>query len=170
MGVIISNIIRFLAIIIFQVAVLNNIQFNGYINPYVYILFIMMLPVDIPKVLSLILSFVLGISVDIFCNTPGIHASACVFLAFVRPNILSLMAQRDGYENNSSPSMKDFGFSWFFKYTILTTIIHHSFLFLVEVFSLSNFADTLLRILLSSFFTILILIIIHIASLNKTTN
>jgi rod shape-determining protein MreD len=170
MGIIISNIIRFLALVIFQVAVLNNIQLNGYINPYVYILFIMLMPVDIHKWLSLVLSFVLGFTIDVFCNTPGIHASASVMLAFIRPNILNFMSLRDGYEANAFPSMRVNGFSWFLKYSFFMTIIHHSFLFLIEVFTFVNFADTFIRTLLSSLFSILLIIIIHAASLNKTTN
>ena len=76
MPVVLKNIFRFIILVLVQVLVLNNIQFLGYINPYIYILFILSLPVRTPRWASLLLAFVLGLTIDIFANTPGMHASA----------------------------------------------------------------------------------------------
>src|SRR5688572_9031372 len=97
-----SFFMRFLVLLAVQVVVLNNIQFSGFINPFVYIMFIMMLPVRIPKSLLLILAFITGLVVDMFSNTMGMHAAACVFMAYIRPGLLRIMAPRDGYEAESS--------------------------------------------------------------------
>ncbi len=153
------NIIRFAILVLLQVLVLNNIQFNGYINPYIYILFILLMPFETPKWLMLIVSFFLGLTIDIFCNTPGIHSSASVFMAFLRPFVLQSIAPRDGFEVGTFPRVYYYGIKWFFKYTILLVFLHHLFLFAVEVFNFHHFYLVLWRTLVSTIFsTILILL------------
>lgn len=77
--------IMLVVLVLLQVLLLNNIQFSGYINPYMYVLFILLLPFETPRYLLLLLGFFLGLLVDIFSNTPGFHASATTFLAFCAP-------------------------------------------------------------------------------------
>ncbi len=150
---------RFLILILVQVVVLNNVQFSGFINPFVYIMFIMMLPVRMPKTFLLLAAFLTGLVVDVFSNTMGMHAAACVFMAYVRPTVLRIMAPRDGYETESSPSVKELGFTWFLIYAAALTFIHHFILFYIEVFRFSEFFTTLLRVLLSSVATLLTIMI-----------
>ncbi len=159
MNIIVKNIIRFILLVLVQVAILNNIQVSGYINPYVYVLFILALPFEIPKWLLLSVSFLLGLTIDIFSGTPGVNASASVFMGYLRPYILNLLSPRDGYEIGTFPNVSYFGFSWFFKYAVVLVFAHHVFLFFIEVFSFANFGATLLRIFVS---TILSLILIFI--------
>ena len=150
---------RFLILILVQVVVLNNVQFSGFINPFVYIIFIMMLPVRMPKTFLLLAAFLTGLVVDVFSNTMGMHAAACVFMAYVRPTVLRIMAPRDGYETESSPSVKELGFTWFLIYAATLTFIHHFILFYIEVFRFSEFFTTFLRVLLSSVATLLTIMI-----------
>jgi len=86
---IIQNIIRFLLLVLFQVLVLNNIEFLGFINPYLYILFILSLPVQTPRWFALLLAFVLGLTIDTFSNTMGMHAFASVLICFLRNGIIN---------------------------------------------------------------------------------
>lgn len=148
---------RFIILITIQVAVLNNVQFSGYINPFLYISFIMILPVRIPKAFLLLIAFVTGLLIDVFSDTMGMHAAACVLMAYVRPGLLKLMAPREGYEAESYPSVKELGFTWFLIYASALTFIHHLLLFNIEVFRLSEFPQTLLRVLLSSVATLLLI-------------
>ncbi len=154
-----SFFMRFLVLLAVQVVVLNNIQFSGFINPFVYIMFIMMLPVRIPKSLLLIIAFLTGLVVDMFSNTMGMHAAACVFMAYTRPAVLRFMAPRDGYEAESSPSIRQLGFTWFLVYAATLTLIHHLMLFYIEVFRFSEFFSTLLRVVLSTLATVTTIII-----------
>ena len=85
---VLKNVLRFIFLIGIQVLVLNNVLFMNYINPYIYILFILLLPFDTARWLLLVLSFALGFSVDAFQNTMGLHAFSCVFIAFIRRPIL----------------------------------------------------------------------------------
>lgn len=153
-----TNILRFVLLVFIQVAILNNIQISGFINPYVYVLFVLLLPFETPNWLLLLLSFFLGLSIDIFSNTLGMHASASVFMAYLRPYVLNYLSLREGYEQGTRPGVFHYGFAWFFKYCIALVLAHHSFLFFIEVFSFSSFSETLVRILFSSFFTLSLLV------------
>jgi len=157
MPTLLQNIFRFMLLVLFQVLVLNNIQFLGYINPYLYILFILVLPVQMPRWFLLILAFILGLTIDIFSNTPGMHAFATVFVAFFREGIIKLFTNiEEG--NNPTPSFHTFGVSAFVKYVVLIVIIHHTTLFLLEAFSFAHFWIMLTKILLSSLLTIMLIL------------
>jgi len=150
---------RFIILIAIQVAVLNHIQFSGYVNPFLYISFIMILPVRLPKGLLLVIAFVTGLVMDVFTDTLGMHAAACVMMAYVRPGLLKLMAPRDGYETESYPSVRELGFTWFLIYAAALTFVHHFVLFYIEVFRFSEFFSTFLRVILSSLATLLLIMV-----------
>ena len=153
------NIIRFFFLIFFQVLILNHINLSGYINPYFYIYFILLLPFDTPKWMLLIAAFVLGLSVDIFTNTIGLNAAACVMMAFARP--LVILAISSGPESllGDTPSLRNQGVKWFLYYAVSLIIIHHFTLFYLEIFRFSEFLATFIRILLSSAFTLTLVLI-----------
>jgi len=161
----INSILRFglifILLILFQVLLFNNIQFSGYVNPYVYLLFILLLPVEIPSWLLLLLSFATGLIMDFFSGSPGMHASATLLAGFIRPYVLRIISPRDGYEPNAEPSMLAYGFRWFLSYALLMVIVHHTALFYLEVFRFTDFFRTLLRVLLSSFFSLTFILLIE---------
>jgi len=153
----INSIIRYGVIIVIlvllQVLVLNYVQFSGFVNPYVYIMIVLLLPYTIPAWLLLIISFLAGLTIDLFSGTPGMHASATLLAGFSRPYILNIIAPRDGYESGSDLSMASYGARWFLVYTATVVVIHHTALFYLEVFRFTDFFRTLLRVILSSAFT-----------------
>ena len=144
----------FVLLILLQVLLFNNIQFSGYVNPYIYIMFILLLPVEIPTWLLLILSFATGLIVDFTSGTPGMHTSATVLAGFVRPYVLRITSPRDGYEPAVNPSMMIYGARWFLVYASIIVVIHHLALFYLEVFRFTDFFRTLLRVILSSIFSV----------------
>ena len=153
------NIIRMIFLVLFQVVVLNNIQIGGYINPYMYVLFILLLPLETPKWLLLLSAFALGFTVDMLSDTPGIHTAACLFMAFCRPGVLSLLSSKQEYEQGVRPIIRDMGFTWVFSYSLILVVAHHIPLFFLEVFSFSEFLHTLLRTGLSIVFTMLLILL-----------
>jgi rod shape-determining protein MreD len=161
----INKILRFglifILLILFQVLLFNNIQFSGYVNPYVYILFILLLPVELQAWFLLILSFLTGLIVDFFSGSLGMHTASTVLAGFVRPYVLQFISPRDGYESGSEPSMLIYGFRWFLIYTSIIVLIHHFMLFYLEVFRFTDFFRTLLRVLLSSLFSIAFILLIE---------
>ena len=156
---ILDNLLRFIALTLIQVFVLNNIQLSGFINPYLYILFILLLPFETPKWLLIILAFLQGLTIDLFVQTPGMHAAACVFMAYLRPFILSTISSKKDYEPGISASIQDLGFAWFISYAGILTLAHHFVLFSVEVFHFSEFLITLQRIVYSTIVTLFLIII-----------
>lgn len=148
----------FVVSVLVQVLFLNQIQISGFINPYIYILFILLLPTSIPRYLLLLLGFFLGITIDVFSNTPGIHASATVFISFIRPFVVN-SSNSDEKERILSPTLMNTSVVWFLKYAAILVFLHHIFLFFIEVFSFSGFFHTLLRSLLSSVFSLVIIIL-----------
>jgi len=153
------NILRFVFLVLLQVLILNNIQLSGFINPYLYVLFILLLPFETPKWALLVIAFLLGLSIDAFTDTIGMHASATVLMAFFRPYVLNIISPRDGYDAGTFPRLYYFGFTWFLKYSVILILIHHFCLFYLEVFRLSDFFFTLWKIILSSFFSLILIII-----------
>ncbi len=151
-------VIMFVVLVLVQVLILNNIQISGFINPYIYILFVLLLPFNTPGYLLLPLAFLIGITIDIFGNTPGMHAGATVLLAFVRPGIVQLISTRELIEKGPIPNMTQLGVASFIKYTVISVLIHHLVLFFAETFSFSDILSTLLRWIISSFFSILIIL------------
>ena len=153
------NLIRFFFLIFFQVLILNNINLGGYINPYFYIYFILLLPFDIPRWMLLLVSFILGWSIDIFTNTIGLNASACVMMAFFRPFVISAISSGPESLIGETPSIRNQGVKWFLYYSVLLVLVHHFTLFYLEIFRFSEFFATLIRMLLSSAFTLLLVLI-----------
>jgi rod shape-determining protein MreD len=143
-------LIIFVVSVLLQVLIFNNILIARVITPFPYILFILLLPFYIPRALLLFLSFMLGLTVDGFTNTPGVHASACLIIGFLRPGILQMISSRETLESISAPRVKNMSFQWFAGYASFLVIIHHLFLFFIEAFTFNGFLFTLIRIILSS--------------------
>jgi rod shape-determining protein MreD len=162
--------LAFFLLILIQVLVFNNIQFSGYVNPYVYVMFILILPLEIPPWFLLILSFITGIIMDSLSASPGMHTSATVFAGFARPYVLRIISPRDGYETGPSPSVASYGFKWFLTYSLIIVLIHHLVLFYVEVFRLEDFFRTLLRVLLSTIFTVTFILLLEYYRRGKKQN
>lgn len=140
----------FVLLITLQLIIFNNIEFSGYVNPFVYVMFILILPVSIPSWILLLLSFLTGSVIDLFSGTLGVHAFASVLAGFVRPWVLSLNVTAEAAEGDMSPSSHRSGLRWFMIYVITIVLVHHLALFFVEIFSLKHFLHTLLRVLLST--------------------
>jgi len=153
------NILIFFVVILLQVLLLDNIQLGGYLSPFFYVIFIVLLPFETPKWLLLSLAFALGLSVDLFNGTPGMHASASVFMAFVRPFTLNNFSPRDGYQSGTFPRIYYYGINWFTKYTLILVLSHHFFLFFVEAFRFSDIFFTLARIILSTILTSILIVL-----------
>lgn len=156
----VSNILRFIFLILFQVLLLNNIGlYYNLANPYLYVLFIILLPIDIPVFWLFAFSFLAGLSVDMFSGTIGLHAAACVCMAFVRIITLGLLNPRGGSEFYNEPTMRNMGFNRFITYASVLILVHHLTLITFDIFRFSEFFYIILRVLSSSLFTLLLVIL-----------
>lgn len=158
---IIINIIRFILLAAAQVFVLNKVQFSGYVNPYVYVLFILLLPINTPRWLLLTLAFAMGLTIDYFTGVIGMHAAASVFMAFCRPGVINMFGKRDEFEAEAEPSLTTFGITLFLTYAGIMVLLHHLFLFYTEIFRFDEFLRTLVRALISSVSSLVVIMIIQ---------
>jgi len=156
----IKNIVRFVLLILLQVLILNNVQLHQLINPFIYILFILLLPISTSRWLVLLTSFVLGLTVDIFSDTGGIHAAACVLIAYLRPFVQNIISPHGGYDANDIPGLGQMGLTWFSIYSVILVLVWNLSYFFLEVFSFDSIIRTLIKVLLSTLIS-LILIFIH---------
>jgi hypothetical protein len=155
---VIINIVRFILLLALQIVVCNNIDLFGYIDPYPYILFILLYPVNGNKAGLLISAFFLGLILDMFMNSGGAHAVACVTLAYLRPVFfkfsfgISYEYQTVKINDRLSPER--------FSFILISVVTHHLILYLLEVFRFSLVLDILIRTLLTTLFTLIVCIII----------
>lgn len=150
------QILRFALFVAAQVLVFNHINLGGYVNPYVYIIFVLMLPLDIPGWLALVSSFLMGLSIDMFTHTPGLHASAALLAAFIRPYIIRLIATNKEIEPGLRPTLYDMGRRWYILFSFIMILIHHIYLFFLEAFTFTDFFSTLSQAVLSGLTTLVL--------------
>ena len=153
------NTIRFFLLVFLQLFVLNNIQFSGFVNPYLYVLFVLLFPFEMPGWLMMVSAFTMGLVIDVASVTIGYHTIATVFMAYLRFHLLRFIAPHDGYEAGMSPDIQSLGFRWFIKYVSVLVLAHHFVLFWIESFNVGDLPAATLRALASSIFTILLIFI-----------
>ena len=162
------NIIRFVLLLFIQIVILDNLRIHGFTPPYIYILFIMLLPMRLPGASVLIIAFGTGIIMDSFSNTSGIHAAASVLIAFLRPVVFRTIAPAMGYEEITTPGIKRLGFVWFIVYAFIMVLTHHVVLFIIEAFTFSEIFFILSKVALSGLMTIIVIMMYEYIFYNKT--
>jgi hypothetical protein len=131
-----SNIFRFLFLLLLQGLVFENIDFEN-IDIFVYPMFALMLPLNLPHGIVVALAFLMGISVDFFYNGFGLHAACLVIIAFARPLVLALMEPRGGFEVGQTLTKRSLGIRWFLRYSALMTFAHVVLLTTLENLAIS---------------------------------
>ena len=144
----------FAATVLLQVFLFDNLSISVYLNPLVYIAFIVLLPLDTPPGLAL------GVTMDGAMGAAGINTIATLLVAFLRPALLSLFCDRENLREGGVPSPERLGRRVFTDYLLLLTLLHHAVFFVLETLSWSHALHTLARIAVSSAVTALFVWII----------
>ncbi|WP_242082483.1 rod shape-determining protein MreD [Aestuariivivens sediminis] len=166
-SVISIHVVRFIVLVFAQVLIFNHINFLGYVNPYPYILFILLFPVKNNRMLFILFSFILGLTIDLFLDSGGIHAAASVLAAYARPIFLKSSFGTIYEYQTIKFNTVEFGSK--LTYIAFLTAIHHIVLFSLEIFSVSKIILILQKTLFSCIFTILLCVLLTIIfSRNKT--
>jgi hypothetical protein len=158
---VIRLVLTFVIYLILQIVVIRNFVFFDVAFCFVYIACILLLPDEISPVWVILISFLIGLLVDIFYNTAGIHASASVLIGYLRSYIIKFLFPTKGVENEVVITLKDMGAERFVRYVAVLTLIHHSTLFFVEAGGFQFFLITILKIICSVVFTTFMIIILQ---------
>ena len=163
-----TNIVRFVLLLLIQIVILDNLRIHGFITPYVYILFIMLLPMRMPGASVLFIAFGTGIIMDSFANTSGIHAASSVLIAFLRPVVFRAIAPAMGYEEITTPGIKRLGFVWFIAYAFIMVITHHLVLFIIEAFTFKDIFFILTKVGISGVMAVAVIMMYEYIFYNKS--
>lgn len=148
-------IFLFVFLLLLQVLVLNNILFLGYINPYLYIVFVFLYPLNTNRFPFLSLAFLLGLCIDAFSNSGGIHAFSILFIAYIRLFLVKTIFKKTESDYLLF-NLRLETFDKVFNYTVILTLIHHFILFSLINFSFYNFSNVMINTLFSSVFTLVL--------------
>ncbi len=148
----------FVIVVLLQVIIGNNIHLFGVAIPFFYIYFILRLPLSLSVNWVMTLAFVLGLTIDIFSNTPGMNALACVVLAALRKPVLNLYTPRGEDYAEAVPSIRSFGMSLYVRYALTLSLCFCAALFLVESLSLLNIGRLIARVAASTALTFLVIL------------
>ncbi|MBK9150626.1 MAG: hypothetical protein IPM26_06320 [Saprospiraceae bacterium] len=158
-----TNVVRFIVLILLQVMVFKRIAFSteglGFAHFLIYPAALLLLPVKTNRTLLLVLGFVTGIIIDIFYDSPGIHASASVFTAYIRNTVIAILEPYEGYNQDDVPGIRKMGFGWFVSYVSICMFLHLFFYFSVDAFSFVFFLDILLNTVFSFFVSVIVILI-----------
>ena len=158
------NIIRFCLFIAVQVYVLNKIpHLHRLITPYVYFLFILWLPFYISRFWLMVIAFLTGLSLDYFTMTPGLHAAACVLIAYVRPFVINILTPKDPSEYNyREPSPRAMGWTPYSVYILILTLLHHIYLVFLEWLQFGSLLDLIIKIIGTTGVSMLLIFIVEL--------
>ena len=131
--------LRFLGLLLLQIFVMDQINFLGFINPLVYILFIILYPFENNRLTFLFISFCYGLILDTFQDTGGAHAAACITLVILRPALLKLVFGESYLMKNLK--VLTTGLDRILLFLVLSTLIHHLMFFSLIIFNVSQIIE-----------------------------
>ena len=164
MNNIIKNSVRFILFLLIQIIILNEVPpLHQFITPYLYFLFLLWMPFGTSRLSMTFLGFIFGYTLDVFANTPGLHAAACTLLGYVRPTILNLLlAQEASEEVSKEPSIGTMGWGPYFIYVFALTFIHHFYLVLLEWLQFGSFTYFIGKVFATTLMSVLLIFLVEL--------
>ena len=160
--------IYFVVLYLLQILGFNYVQIGTGLFPAVYLLIIILLPIEINKVWLLMAAFAVGMIMDISNDTIAINTSALVFATFFRPFILQLLSGRDGYETGKLPTYKNYGINWFIFYSLIFVFLYELVYFGLDIFSFAKIGVILLKTVVGTLYTVSFIVLLHLLFFRNT--
>ena len=148
---------RYILVMVLQVLLFNQLQLWGACHPYIYILCLLMMPITLPHSVDMIIGAAVGLVMDVFCNSLGVHTAACILLMYVRPYLIGALVN-DKDRLNEQISLRAIGMEALLKYVVILVVLHHLTVFLLAAWSWAHISFVLLETLVSSVITILLIL------------
>lgn len=163
----ILHVFLFFIYLALQVLLLKNLVLFNTSFCFLYVAFILLLPVEMNNLVLMLIAFLLGISVDVFYNSLGLHAMALVLVAYLRNYWLVTITPQGGYDIGTPPTLSANGLQWFLVYSLPLVFVHHLILFFVEASGFAMFWFTMLKVISSLLFTMAVMLILQYLSLDR---
>lgn len=159
MSDLVRNIIRFVFFILLQVYVLNKVpHLHRLITPYIYYLFILWLPFSISRQGLLVIGFLTGLMLDYFTNSPGLHAAACLLVAYVRPFLIDVLTPKDSSDfNYREPSPRAMQWTPYAVYVFVLTLLHHGYMTFLQWLDFGSFLDFIIKVIATTGISLLLI-------------
>ena len=140
---------QWLVAMVLQVLLINQLQLGGVCHPFIYILPLLMMPITLPRWADMLIGLAAGLLMDVFCNSLGVHAAACIMLMYARRHLIPLWVN-DTERLTDVISMQTIGIAPFLKYASLLVVAHHLMVFFLTAWTFQLWWYTLLTTLVSS--------------------
>lgn len=169
MSDLVRNTVRFVLFILVQYYVLFQIRpLHQFVVPYVYFLYVLWLPFSMGRMTLMFVSFVFGLTLDYFTQTPGLHAAACVLIAYVRGFVVNILIPQEGAEQNyKSPSPVSMGWAPYAIYVLVLTLVHHIYLVFLEWLQFGSFLFFLGKVLATTGISLMLILITELLFFRK---
>lgn len=148
---------RYVVVMLLQVLLFDQLQLWGVCHPYVYVLCLLMMPITLPHTVEMLIGAGVGLVMDVFCNSLGVHTASCILLMFIRPYLLGAFVN-DTDRLNEQISLRSIGMEALIKYVVILVVIHHLMVFILAAWSWSHIWFVLIETLVSSLISCLIVI------------
>ncbi len=156
-----AQLFNFIIYLFIQGFIIRNLVLFDVAFCYLYVAFLLLLPLDAPKVLPIVIGFMLGVLIDMFYDSLGIHAAACVLIMYLRSYWIQIIMPRGGYEFWMTPTPQAMGMKWFITYALPLIFVHHLVVFFVEIGNFSLFFFTLSKVFFSTLFTFIMITVVQ---------
>ncbi|HSJ68040.1 MAG TPA: hypothetical protein VK921_10215 [Anditalea sp.] len=142
-----------------QVFVLKNVVLFGTAFSFLYVIYILIFPIEIKTIPLMVISFLLGLSIDIFYDTLGMHTASLLVVAFLRKSWLNVHTPTGGFDDNTQPTVLNMGLGWFITYSLPLIFIHHLTFFFIDYLGTDFYLPIIIRTFSSMVFTFMLGII-----------
>jgi hypothetical protein len=157
-----------LLLLSFQILFLRDFSLGSYAFCFIYLWPIVKSPIEVKPVKFIIFAFLLGWTVDIFYDTHGMHAAACLAVAYFRPFLIKVLTPTNGYDERAGISLRELSWLWFLPYVFTILFAHHIILFFLESSDSSLFSLSFLRAFISAILGLVIFILFELFSMKES--
>ena len=152
-----KQFVRYIIVMLLQVLLFDQLQLWGVCHPYIYILCLLMMPINLPNIVEMLVGALVGLVMDVFCNSLGVHMAACILIMFIRPYLIgSIVNDKDRLKEQMS--LRAIGMEQLFRYVLTMVLIHHLTVFLLAAWSWQHMGFVLLETIVSSIITTVVII------------
>ncbi|MCM1377294.1 MAG: hypothetical protein NC097_03160 [Clostridium sp.] len=150
--------VTFIIVVLFQVLICNHIALFNVAIPFLFIFFIIRLPISLNLNLLYTFAFLEGFIVDLFSDTPGINALSCVLLAAVKKPIFFAYVPRDDKTAYMTPSLYSMGWATYSKYLLSMTGLFCLLNFSIEYFSFASVKEIVIMTAASTILSFILIL------------